>query len=245
VPVVTTAAVPVAAAPPTAEPAPSIVAEQRLPDGAFPGIHQLLVDGPGVPIRQGYAVGLKDESQEMEHHVRLLIQSEAVGDMPGVRRHAEHVFNLVVGARDADFGDLDGDGRAQNAGDGFGLLSNGEQPGYIRATLDAASAAGAASDATQSIKVHANHVRTSTDNMQGWATEAREVAFELTHVRALAAVDKPASRLLTLAKWLAVGNDANADGEISPIAGEGGALVAYQHAQFMAGLNSFPTPTPR
>jgi hypothetical protein len=222
----------------------SIVDEQRLPDGAFPGIHQLLVDGPGVPIRQGYAVGLKNETQEMEHHVRLLIQSEAVGDMPGVRRHAEHVFNLVVGARDTDFGDLDGDSRAQNAGDGFGLLSNGEQPGYIRATLEAASAAGGASDATQSIRVHANHVRTSTDNMHGWATEARTIALELTHVRQLAAVDRSASRLLTLAKWLAVGNDANADGEISPIAGEGGALVAYEHAQFMAGL-SFPTPTPK
>ncbi|HEY3061979.1 MAG TPA: plastocyanin/azurin family copper-binding protein [Chloroflexota bacterium] len=225
----------VAAPPITLTPEPtSVVDAQRLPDGTFAGIHSLLVEGRGLPIKQGYAVGLKNETAEMQHHVKLLVQSEAVGDLPGIRRHAEHVFNLVVGALDPDFGDLDGDGRAQNAGDGFGLLVNGEQPGYIKATLDAAVDAGAAPDATQQIKVHAGHVKTSTENMHGWALEARGIALELTQVRELAAVDARASRLLALAKSLAVGNDANADGEISPIAGEGGARVAYEHAQFMA-----------
>jgi plastocyanin len=218
---------------------------ERLPDGASPGIQRLLVDGPGLPVRQGYVVGLRTETAGMEHHVRLLIQSQAVGDLPGIRRHAEHVFNLVVGARDADFGDLDGDGRAQTAGDGFGLLANGEQPGYIRATQDSAVSAGTASDATQQIRVHAGHIKTTTENMHGWGLEARAISFELTQVRDLTAVDPRASRLLNLAKWLAVGHDANADGEISPIVGEGGAVVAYEHSQFMAGLNFFPTPTPR
>ena len=191
--------------------------------------------------RLDFAVSLKNETQEMERHARLLVQSQAVGDLPGVRRHAEPVFNLIVGARDEDFGDLDGDGRAQNAGDGFGLLVNGEQPGYIRAMLDAATAAASAADTVPTIKVHARYIAVSADNMHGWATEARAVAFELTRVRELAAVDRPASRLLNLAKWLAVGDDANADGEISPIPGEGGALVAYEHAQFLADAK-FPLP---
>src|SRR5262245_12763462 len=57
-------------------PAPSIVDEQHLPDGSFAGIHQLLVDGPGAPVRQGYAVGLENETEEMHKHVKLLVQSE-------------------------------------------------------------------------------------------------------------------------------------------------------------------------
>jgi plastocyanin len=233
---------PVAAAP---TPEASIVDEERLPEGSFEGIQRLLVDGPGTPFRQGYAVGLRNETDEMRKHVKLLVQSESVGDLPGIRRHAEHIFNLVVGARDQEFGDLDGDTRAQNAGDGFGLLPNGDQPGYIRATEEAAVAAGSALDATQQIRVHANHVKSSTQNMIGWALEARGIALELTRTRYLSAVDPRASRLTTLARWLAVGDDANDDGEISPIAGEGGALVAYEHAQFMAGLHFFPTPTSR
>jgi plastocyanin/uncharacterized membrane protein YozB (DUF420 family) len=219
---------------PTAEPV-QVVDQRRLPDAAFQGIHQLLVEGPATPARQGFAVGLKNEAREMERHARLLIQSQTQGDLPGIRRHAEHIYNLVAGARDAAFGDLDKDGHAQNAGDGFGLLTNGDQAGYIRATRDAANLAGSAADATPSIKVHAAHVRTTTDNMQAWALEAREVALELTRARELVAVDRPASRLINLAKWLAVGNDVDGDGEISPVVGEGGALVAYEHAQFMAG----------
>jgi hypothetical protein len=39
---------------------------------------------------------------------------------------------------------------------------------------------------------------------------------------------------MTLSKWLAVGNDADGDGEIAPSLGEGGALVAFEHAQFMS-----------
>jgi plastocyanin len=230
----------VAAAQPAAQPTsiPTPTAEpiaQQTPRHAFDGIHQLLVEGAGAPFKQGYAVGLKNETQEMERHVRLLIQAESVGDMSGVRRHAEHVFNLVVGVRDPDFGDRDGDGHAQNAGDGFGLLANGNQPGYIRATLEAANAAAAADDATPSIKIHAGHIRAVAANLQGWATEARGLALDLTTVRDLSKVDPKAGQLLTLAKWLALGNDADGDGEISPIAGEGGAFVAYQHAQFMAG----------
>jgi plastocyanin len=244
-PLVTAEAPPPAPLAAAATPEASIVDEELLPEGSFEGIQRLLVDGPGAPTRQGFAVGLRNETDEMRKHVKLLVQSEAVGDLPGVRRHAEHIFNLVVGALDDDFGDLDGDTRAQNAGDGFGLLPNGDQPGYIRATEEAAAAAGSAADATQQIRVHANHVKTSTQNMTGWALEARAIALELTRTRYLSAVDPRASRLTTLARWLAVGDDANDDGEISPIAGEGGALVAYEHAQFMAGLHFFPTPTPR
>jgi hypothetical protein len=45
-----------------------------------------------------------------------------------------------------------------------------------------------------------------------------------------------ATRLLVLANGISRGEDVNVDGEIAPVPGEGGGLVAYQHAQYMAGL---------
>ena len=149
-----------------------------------------------------------------------------------MRRHAEHIYNLIAGSRDPHFGDLDGDGHSQNAGDGYGLLPNGDQPGYVRATADSARAAEIAADATPDIKLHAQHVQICADNLMRWATEARSLALGLSLGPDASASD----RLLKLATAISIGEDINGDGQIAPVAGEGGGLVAYVHAQYMAGL---------
>jgi plastocyanin len=221
-------------APAAATPQPTTVVPdaQQLPRESFTAIQRLLVDGPGLPVRQGYAVGLHDQADELLRHATLLAGAQATGDTAGVRRHAEHVYNLIAGSLDPRFGDLDGDGHAQNAGDGFGLLPNGDQPGYIRATAEAAHAAETASDATPAIRLHAQHVQICAANLDGWATSARDLAYGLTRTPDATA----AGRLLELARAISVGVDINGDGEIAPLPGEGGARVAYLHAQYMAGL---------
>jgi hypothetical protein len=135
---------------------------------------------------------------------------------------------------------LNGDGRSQNPGDGFGLLENGTQPGYVKSTTDAATAARSAPDTTDAIKAHAEHTRISAENIKQWATEARGLALQLAQGADIAALKQPAARLLTLSQWIQRGDDANGDGEIAPIPGEGGGIVAYEHAQFMAGYGLFP-----
>lgn len=205
---------------------------RTLPPQSLSAVERLLVDGPGLPAKQGYAVGLHDQADELLRHAELLSVSLTGGDGAGVRRHAEHVYNLIAGSRDERFGDLDGDGHSQNAGDGFGLLPNGDQPGYISATADAAYAAESAPDATLDIKMHAQHVQICANNLIQWATEARTLALGLSRSPDAAA----AARLLQLATAISTGQDLNGDGQIAPTTGEGGALVAYHHAQYMAGL---------
>jgi plastocyanin len=193
-----------------------------LPIEAGTYVNYLLVDGPGLPIKQGYVVGLRRETQELLRHARLLSAAEATGDLAAVRRQAELALTAIDGSPGAEH---------------IGLLPNGDQPGYIRATAAAAQAALDAPDASNNIVIHADHVLTvSTENMLGWATEARGLALGLTRVTELGDVTRPASRLLVLAKWLDLGNDLNGDGELSPVVGEGGGLVAYEHSRFMAGL---------
>jgi plastocyanin len=217
---------------PTPAPTTFVPDARALPQQSLVAIRRLLVDGPGLPVKQGYAVGLHDQADEMLRHAQLLSASQASGDKGGVRRHAEHIFNLIAGSRDPRFGDLDGDGHSQNAGDGFGLLPNGDQPGYISATSDAAHAAETAADATPDIRLHAQHVQICAANLMQWATEARTLALGLSQSPDPTAAD----RLLKLSMAISIGQDVNGDGQIAPVAGEGGGLVAYTHAQYMAGL---------
>lgn len=179
------------------------------------------------------------QANELQHHAGFAADAQAVANLAGLKRHAEHVYNLVAGSLDPQFGDLNGDGRSQNPGDGFGLLPNGAQAGYIDATANAAQAAAQTSDATDAIRLHASHVQISSANMRAWATEARDLARQLSAASDVDAAQPQIARLLTLAEWIQRGDDANGDGEIAPTAGEGGGLVAYQHAQFMAGFGLF------
>jgi plastocyanin len=217
---------------PTPQPTAFVPVAQVLPRESFAAIQRLLVDGPGLPTRQGYAIGLHDQADELLRSSKLLSAAQSNNDAAGVKRHAEHIFNLIAGSRDARFGDLDGDGRSQNAGDGFGLLPNGNQAGYIHAMADAARGAEMAVDATPDIRLHAQHVQICADNLDGWTGAARDLALDLTHGPNAPA----AAQLLILANRISRGDDVNGDGEIAPVPGEGGGLVAYLHAQYMAGL---------
>lgn len=214
--------------------------EGVLPGQAAQFLTQLLANGPGLPAQQGYVAGMRLQTDELLRHASFLADAQAAGDLAGVKRHAEHVYNLIAGSLDAKFGDLNGDGRSQNPGDGFGLLQNGSQAGYLRATGEAATAAKGAPDASDSVKAHSEHVLICTENMQEWAIEARDLALKLAQATDLAAVQEAPARLAQLSQWIQRGNDANGDGEIAPVPGEGGGLVAYEHAQFMAGFGLFP-----
>ena len=101
------------------------------------------------------------------------------------------------------------------------------------------AAAQNAQDASDAIKAHAEHTRISAENIKQWATEARDTALALTQAQDAAAAKQQADRLVTLGQWIQRGDDANGDGEIAPIPGEGGGIVAYEHAQFMAGYGLF------
>lgn len=217
-------------------PADLTISTGELPQQAFVQVARLFANDD----KPGYAVGLRVQADELLRHTRLIIDAQTARDVSGIQRHAEHVYNLIAGSRDPQFGDLDGDGVAQNPGDEFGLLPNGDQSGYIAATLDTALAAQRAPDATAAIKAHARHINISVENMQGWTTEARDLARQLARTGDVEAARIPAARLQLLAEWISRGNDANGDGEIAPVFNEGGGRVAYEHAQFMAGFGLVP-----
>jgi plastocyanin/uncharacterized membrane protein YozB (DUF420 family) len=225
---------------PPAQPSGQPLFEGMLPGQASQYLNQLLANGPGLPSTQGFVAGLRVQTDELARHAQFSADAQAAGDLEGIKRHAEHVYNLLAGSLDPQFGDLNGDGRSQNPGDGFGLLQNGAQAGYLKGTADAATAAKDAADASDSVKAHSEHVLICAQNMQGWATEAKDLALQLAKAADAASAKQSTDRLLALSLFMQRGDDANGDGEIAPVPNEGGGLVAYEHAQFMAGFGLFP-----
>ena len=85
---------------------------------------------------------------------------------------AERMLNLIVGNKSVpDYKDWNGNGTIDDAGDGYGLLLNGEQLGYIQGTFSHADLAITSPDATQNMLTHGEHVKLSADNVSNWTAQ--------------------------------------------------------------------------
>ena len=205
-----------------------------IPAGARPALRALLVSGGDTPGEVGYLVGLRRQAQLVVEHVSLTDLSTGSQDLAGIHRHAEHLVNLIEGLHGANFGDVDGDGRLLNPGDGYGLLSTDQGFGYVEAARVHAQAALEAPDATAQIKFHAEHVTIGAANAQAWAEQLHARSLELARASDVATAQRILDEMRPLAAALLDGVDANGNGSVEPIPGEGAVNMAYTHAQFAA-----------
>jgi len=89
------------------------------------GIYYYRYIGPPISV----SVAAESVAQAQQAEVDLLIHaaelSESVGrgNLQTVRRHAEHLVNLIEGESGEHYSDLDGDGFLEDPGDGIGLLN--------------------------------------------------------------------------------------------------------------------------
>jgi plastocyanin len=233
----------------TASPGDAVVTG-TLPPVALVHLREVLVGADDTPDQVALAIGLRQESDKVLQHAQFLQDAVDESNLANVLFHAEHLVNMIEGKAGEHFGDLNGNGIVENPGDGFGLLENGTQSGYINGIQAGARLAAAAPDATDSIKLHAGHVQIAADNTRGRVTSIRDLALQVSKVRRAADARENAQRILALAHQMIDGVDLHGDEQISPVPGEGGVLTAYQHAQLMAGIElgpataAKPAPTP-
>ena len=223
------------------DPGPSadVAAIHQIPKGGILHIRHLLYSWQGNPpygagnfhagTPKGITVGLREQTWVALVHARLSIDSQ---DQAGVRLHACHVVNIIEGTEGANF-----DASCGNPGDGFGVL-NYAADSALHAGL---SASAAANDPV--ITGHAKEVTDSSKQVAVWATDARDKALEamaeenLTNARFI--IGNVEARLVRSLD----GFDADDDGTIERIKGEGGAKQAYWAAQDM-GMFTFTTQAP-
>jgi hypothetical protein len=218
----------------------NVVLTGALPKEALVHIRHLLVSFDATPSHAGLALGLRQEVDQLRIRARLLKRAYDEGDLEGEKVHAEQLINIIDGAQGEHFGDRNGDGRVQNPGDGFGLLKNGRQVGYIEGMVGHALLAAAAPDATEATRSHARAVQTTGETIRGRVTEIRARALRLGRANDPAETQEDVQALQDLVTRAIEGADQDGDGQIEPLPGEGGVSTAYRAAQLMAEMRLAP-----
>jgi plastocyanin len=216
----------------------------QLPGPSLIHIRHLLVSFPAAPNKVGLEVGLRDQATILRRHTEFMVDALKANDLATVKLHAEHLVNLIEGSKGPDYGDLNKDGQVTNPGDGYGLLKNGDQLGYLEGSKDHANLAAQAEGATPAIKLHASHVVITVDNATGWVTGVRDQSLAVLKVNDIKAATPLVQQISVLSNQILNGVDVNGDGIILPIPGSGGVVTSYQHAQLMASIPlTFPGDT--
>jgi hypothetical protein len=214
-------------------PTGQVLLSATFPPKAFVHIKHLLFSFPDTPGKIGLLVGLTDQSQKLSSASQLLQSLSASQNSTAIQCAAQSIIDIAEGTPGSHYQQLANQCASANiaeVGDGYGLLGAG---GYIANGEAHASLAATQTDTTVSIRVHAGHVAICLENMKGWITTIDQDAQALLNNPTDTA---KVQEIVTLANHAYNGFDANGDGSIDPIPGEGGAVTAYFHGQLMAAL---------
>jgi hypothetical protein len=154
------------------------------------------------------------------------------------------MLNVISGSDSENYEDWDGDGNINDPGDGFGLLLNGDNEGYIQGTYSHAEFAASSSDATENMRLHGEHVKIAATNVGNWTTTLRDQLTLLLGAPFNPEMEGIIRNAAALANQIENGFDVNGNENIEPIPGEGGAKTAYEHAYYMADMVIFSTSSP-
>jgi serine/threonine protein kinase len=219
-----------------------------LPPAGFAHVRHLLFEYDDTPNHIGFVRGLMADTALLDTLSQEMLAAYQAHDEAKVRANAEGMLNVIVGKQSDNHKDWDKDGKISDPGDGFGLLLNGDAEGYIQGTYSHADLAAAASDATQNMKVHGEHVKISATNVGSWTTTLRDQLILILQSPFAPEMEGMIRNAVALANHIEIGFDVNGNETIEPIPGEGGAKTAYDHAYYMADMlvpgTSYQTPAP-
>ena len=211
-----------------------------LPRAGYSHVRHLLASFSGNPNGIGFIDGLDVLTKSINESAEAMLAAFEAGDEVAVRSRAEQMLNVIVGNQSPDHKDWNGDGTVDNQSDGFGLLLNGDNEGYIQGTFTHANLSGTSADATENMLVHGEHVKIAAQNVGEWTPQLRDTLISILQTPAGADMEALVRQAVALANQIRNGIDLNGDENIEPIPGEGGAMTAYQHAYYMADILIFP-----
>jgi hypothetical protein len=150
------------------------------------------------------------------------------------------MLNLVVGSQSQDYKDWNGDGEISDPGDGYGLLLNRNNLGYIQAVYSYADYALNSPGATRNMLVNGEHVAVCTQNLARWAPEIQSSLVSLLNAASVSDLENVSRRSAELADLMLNGLDLDEDGVVEPVTGECGVLLVYDYVYHMADMPLLP-----
>lgn len=229
-------------------PSTHIAYAMTLPPNGFMHVRHLLYSFSDTPKQIGFLDGLMTDAHLLNTNAQDMLAAYQAGDEIKVRSQAEGMLNIIVGKQSPDYKDWDNNGSIDDPGDGFGMLLNGDAEGYIQGTYSHADLALKATDATQNMKVHGEHVEICATNVSGWTTTLRDQLNLILKTPFGPGMEGMIRDAVAASNHIENGSDVNGNENIEPIPGEGGAKTAYDHAYYMADMlipaatDSTPTP---
>jgi len=199
-------------------------------------VRHVLVSISNTPNQIGLIHGLLNNGTLVEQAAHEMLSAYDAGDEKTMRLKAETVLNIIVGSQSKQYGDADGDGVVTDPSDGYGLLLNGESPGYIEGVISHTQYAMAAIGAPDDVLLHGGHVIISAQNVEGWVVQLRDLAVSILNKPFNASLRQSVAEAVALADQCINGIDLDGNERVDPLPGEGGILTAYQHAYYMADL---------
>jgi len=161
-------------------------------------------------------------------HGGFLAEALAAEDFAEARRHAEHVINILDGETGTHYGDLNGDGQAQNPGDGYGVRT------YLTDATTAVEAALAAITPTTTLQFYADRVTAAQQNSQSAIEQAIEVALKVFAADTVQEAQPFAAEVNARLATVRHGRDRDENGVIDPLRDEGGVVAAYDYGLRLA-----------
>ena len=218
-------------------PTGTVILAGSFPPQAFAHIQHLLVSYPDTPRKIGLLVGALEQTHLLGIQAAVLQSATTSHNTVAIDCIAQSLIDIIEGKHGSHYQPLDATCIQQDVtatGDRFGLLTKG---GYLTGAEEHASLAISQPDATPAMHQHAALLDIALTNITGWVTTIDQDALLL---RANPANLTPVQAIVRLADTAYHGVDTNGDGQIDPVAGEAGALTAYQQGQLMATLSLTP-----
>jgi hypothetical protein len=160
----------------------------------------------------------------------------SLGGNEELRLTAMAIQNVIVGEQSAEYTDANGDNELVNRGDGFGLLLNGTNQGYLPAVFAEADAVVDSANASEPMLTHGEGLKNSVQNLAQWTAELQVLVKAIIDAPEGSNINPPVADIVALTKKMMNGIDADQDGNIDPKPGEGGAQTAYDEAYHMADM---------
>lgn len=196
-------------------PAGPIVLSGSVAPEALDVLRQILVESD-APGGKGLAASLLKQADVLFQHAKLASDALTAGDLRGAKMHAEHVINIAAGKNSPDFGDYNGDGRADNPGDGFGVAA------YARRQIDLVQTLGESGvdEQMRGVILAMTACAANTENRALEAILAAKGIISATDVNAAGLVGV---RMVAQANAADQGTDANNNGIVENVKDECGA----------------------
>ncbi|HEX5809069.1 MAG TPA: anti-sigma factor, partial [Anaerolineales bacterium] len=207
-----------------------------LPADGLTHVRYLLSSFPTTPDQKALVEGLFTSVQAIDELANEMQDALEAGDNERVLEMTESIHSIIVGNQSPNYQDLNNNGEVDDPGDGFGLLLNGRNLGYLPAVYSEAEATVSSAGASQPMLTHGQGLKTSVENLALWTPELQNLVTSILNSPSGSDVKQSVAEVAALADKMLNGIDVDQDGAITPRSGESGAQVAYSEAYHMADM---------